>query len=47
MVKEDAIRVVNQIEAICLKHNLWCVVESVKQPELKMIKIKEISIKVE
>lgn len=47
MTKEEATKVLNHIEATCLKYNLWCVVETVKQPELKMIKIKEISIKID
>lgn len=47
MTKEEAIKVLNQIEALCVKNDLWYVVETDKRPDLKMIKIKEISIKID
>lgn len=47
MTKEDAIRVLNQIEALCIKNDLWYIVETEKRPDLKMIKIREISIKID
>lgn len=47
MLKEDAIKVLNQLEAVCIKHKLWYTVETEKKPELSMIRIKEISIKIE
>jgi len=40
------VKILNQLEAICVKHNLWYVVETEKKPDLKMIRIKEISLKI-
>ena len=47
MTKEEAIKVLNQIEAVCVKYGLWYTVETEKRPDLRMIKIKEVSIKVD
>ena len=47
MEKEAAVKVLNQIEALCIKYGLWYTVETEKKPELRMIRIKEISIKIE
>jgi len=47
MKKEEAIKILNQIEALCIKYGLWYSVETEKKPDLKMIKIREISIKVD
>lgn len=47
MVKNDALKLYHQFEALCAKYNLWFTVEMEKKPELKMIRIKEISIKVD
>ena len=32
---------------LCKEHQLWAIVEHIRKPDLKMIKIKEISIKVD
>ncbi len=47
MTKDDAIKVLNQIEAICVKNDLWYIVETEKRPNLKTIRIREISIKID
>ncbi len=47
MNKEEAVKVLNQIEALCMKNDLWYTVETEKRPDLKTIRIKEISIKID
>ncbi len=47
MEKNEAIKVLNQIEALCVKYGLWYIVETEKRPDLKMIRIREISIKID
>ena len=44
-VKAESIK--KEILDICSKHGLWCTVEQDLKPGLKMIRIKEISIKVD
>jgi hypothetical protein len=46
MKKDEALRLVEEIQSICTKRGLWCTVEFERKPDLKMIKI-EISIKIE
>lgn len=43
---EKALDVQREIERICQKYGLWFKVEHLKQPDLRLILIKEISIKV-
>jgi hypothetical protein len=47
MTKDEAIKVLNQIEAVCVKYGLWYTVETEKKPDLRMIRIKEVSIKID
>jgi hypothetical protein len=47
MTKDEAVKVLNQIEAVCVKNGLWYTVETEKRPELRSIKVKEISIKID
>lgn len=46
MKKADALKIRDEIQSLCKKYGLWISVEHVCQPNLKMIKIKEISIKI-
>ena len=46
MKQAEALKVLEEIEAVCKKHGLHYVVEFQKRPELRFINIKEISIKV-
>jgi hypothetical protein len=47
MTKEEANKVVNLIDAICVKYNLWYTIEQDKRPDTRAIRIKEISIKID
>ena len=44
---EKAWQIVERFREICREHDLWLSVKTEEKPELKMIKIEEISIKVE
>ena len=46
MTNAQAEKVKNEIIAICNLNGLWSTVEYERKPDLKMIRIKEISIKV-
>jgi len=46
MTKDEAKKIQQEIEAICRKHGLWFFVEYENKPELRMIRVKEISIKI-
>ena len=46
LTKDEALKLQNQIEAICEKENVWCGVIHEKKPDLKCIRL-ELSIKVE
>lgn len=46
MTKEQAIGVLREFERLCEKHGLFSTVEFRKTPDLKLIAIKEITIKV-
>ena len=46
MKKADALVIAEEIEVICKKRGLWITTEKEFKPDLKMIRIKEISIKV-
>lgn len=43
----EARQVAEKIRNICKEHGLWCIIEEQHKPELKMILVKEISIKVD
>ena len=47
MKESEARKVVEMIVSLCEKHGLWAIIEEERKPELKMIRVKEISIKVE
>jgi len=47
MTKEEATKVLNYIEAICAKYGLWYTVETEKKPDLRTIRVKEISMKID
>jgi hypothetical protein len=47
MTPTEALKIQAEIEAICKKHGLWWYVEHAKKPELEIVRIKEISIKVD
>ena len=47
MNKDNALKLQEEIQAICKKYGLWVTVEHENKPELKMIRIKEISIKID
>ncbi|UCD87103.1 MAG: hypothetical protein JSV01_04880 [Desulfobacterales bacterium] len=46
MTKEQALKLLEQIQSLCRQHGLWVTVEHENKPDLRMIRIKEISIKV-
>lgn len=46
MTIEQALEVQREFERLCNKHGLWLTVEHEKRPDLKVIRIKEISIKI-
>ena len=43
---QQAEAIKSEIISICNKNNLWCTVEYENKPDLRMIRIKEISIKI-
>jgi len=43
---QKANEIVTQIKKICTDNNLWHTVEAENKPDLKIIRIKEISIKI-
>lgn len=47
MKKAQAEKIVSELRAVCKKHGLWLSVLREEKPHLKMIRIQEISIKVE
>ena len=47
MKELEARKLVEQIKALCASHNLWLSVREEHKPDLRMIRIEEISIKVE
>jgi hypothetical protein len=47
MTKDQALKLSEEIESLCHKHGLWLTVEHENKPDLRMIRIKEISIKVQ
>ena len=47
MTQTEALKIQAEIEAICKKYGLWWYVEHAKKPELDIVRIKEISIKVD
>lgn len=47
METSKALNLQAEIEALCKKHGLWVAIEHEKKPDLKIIRIKEISIKVD
>jgi len=46
MIKSKAKEIEHEIISACNKYGLWCTVEYDRKPDLKMIRIKEISIKI-
>uniref|UniRef100_A0A6H1ZS10 Uncharacterized protein n=1 Tax=viral metagenome TaxID=1070528 RepID=A0A6H1ZS10_9ZZZZ len=47
MKASDAFKIVDKIDKICKDHGLWISVKTEKKPDLKIIRIEEISIKVD
>lgn len=47
MTREEANKVVSLIDAVCVKYGLWYTIEQDKRPDTRMIRIKEISIKID
>lgn len=47
MTKDEAMNILRQFEALCIKYKLWFTVEMEKKPDTKMIRIREISIKID
>jgi hypothetical protein len=47
MTKDQALNLLKEIESLCRQHGLWLTVEHENKPDLRMIRIKEISIKVQ
>lgn len=47
MNKETALKIQREIEAVCIKHGLWFNAIHENKPELRMIRIQEISIKID
>ena len=47
MTEAEAIAIQDEIKEYCAGHGLWVSIEHERKPNLKMIRIKEISIKVE
>ena len=47
MKEPEARKLVEMIVSICEKYKLWAIIEEERKPDLKMIRVKEISIKVE
>ena len=47
MTQSEALKIQAEIESICKRYGLWWYVEHAKKPELDIIRIKEISIKVD
>lgn len=46
MKKDEALRLLEQIQSLCRQHGLWVTVEQENKPDLRTIRIKEIFIKV-
>jgi hypothetical protein len=47
MTKEKALQILREIETVCKKHALWFDVKMEQHPDLKMIRVQEISIKID
>ena len=47
MNKDQAMDIVLLFRKVCKKNNLWMTTEYEEKPDLKMIRIKEISIKID
>lgn len=47
MTKPEALKLQQKIQDLCTKYSLWVDVVHILKPDLKMIKIKEISIKID
>lgn len=47
MTKDQALKLLEQIQSLCRQYGLWVTVEHENKPDLRMIRIKEISIKVQ
>lgn len=46
MNKAQALKALEEVEALCRKHGLFCTIERQYRPELKFITIKDITIKI-
>ena len=47
MKEIEARKIAHDISELCKRHGLWVTVEEEHKPDLKMIRIKEISIKID
>jgi hypothetical protein len=47
MDEKSAKLVLSQIEKVCKQYDLWYVVEEERKPDLRMIRVKEIFIKID
>ena len=47
MTKEQALRIQSEIMAVCVKHGIWATVVHECKPDLKVIRVQEISIKID
>lgn len=47
MTKDQALKLSEEIQSLCHQHGLWVTVEHENKPDLRTIRIKEISIKVQ
>lgn len=46
MTEEQAQRFVKEIEAVCEKYGAWYILEKVMTPQLNILRIKEISVRI-
>ena len=47
MNKNQALKLSEEIQSLCYQHGLWVTIEHENKPDLRMIRIKEISIKIQ
>lgn len=47
MNKDQALKLSEEIQSLCYQHGLWVTIEHENKPDLRMIRIKEISIKIQ
>lgn len=47
MTELEARQIAEQIRNLCKRHGLWVTVEEEHKPDLKMIRVKEISIRID